>query len=30
MELGADYFFDKSTEVEKLLKALEQRVAHPN
>lgn len=30
MELGADYFFDKSTEFEKLLKALEQRVAHPN
>lgn len=30
MDLGADYFFDKSTEFEKLLKALEQRVAHPN
>lgn len=29
MELGADYFFDKSTEVDKLLTALEQRVADP-
>ena len=29
MDLGADYFFDKSTEVEKLLTALEQWVADP-
>ena len=28
MELGADYFFDKSTEAEKLLDALKERVGY--